>query len=277
MNMTYFEAQKEAERILAAAGISEHEPDARLLLLYAADKTYTELLVLRTEEVPEHIRSRYFELIGKRAERKPLQYITGEAPFYGYSFKVNESVLIPRFDTEILVSEAVKYSKNARVLDICTGSGCIAISIFLAGGAGEVSASDISKAALLTAKENAVALGADINFIESNMFENVRGDFELIVSNPPYVTEEEYTDLEPEVKLHEPKTALTAPDDGLYFYEILAEACKTHLVQGGRIIVEIGESQAESVKRIFEKNGLAEITVIKDLAGLDRVVSAKKI
>lgn len=275
--MTYFEAQKKAEKILCEAGITEYTADARLLLLYASGKTPAMLLLVKPEEMPESIEKRFFELIAERAERKPLQYITGTTGFCGFDFFVNENVLIPRFDTEILVLEAIKYSEGKKVLDMCTGSGCIAVSTALLGNTSDVTAADISEKALEVAKINAENLNAGfIKFVQSDMFSNIEGEFDLILSNPPYVTGEEYKDLEPEVRIHEPEGALVAPEKGLFFYKILAAEASKRLTPGGRIIVETGDRQGTDVSNIFADAGLTDIKVIKDLAGLDRVVSARK-
>ena len=209
-------------------------------------------------------------------QHEPCQYIIGQTEFYGLSFLVNEHVLIPRQDTELLVEEALKTTaEDSRVLDLCTGSGAVAVAIKHSRPDAAVTALDISKDALETAKKNAEQNGCEIEFLLSDLFEELGAErkFDVIVSNPPYISETEYETLMPEVKDHEPSLALLAGEEGLDIYRRLTAEAPRYLTKGGALLVEIGCSQAEAVSGLFKENGFKEIKVIKDLAGLDRVVS----
>ncbi len=267
-------ALKEARDLLSQAGINDFNTDAEILLEYVTGYDHTTLILKRSEDIAEEAYLSYQELVRRRAEHIPVQYLTGNQEFMGLSFTVDKNVLIPRQDTEILVMEACKYTEGKNVLDMCTGSGCIIISVIKLGKAIGGTGVDISSAALEIAKKNAQDNNVQVVFIQSDMFNKVCGRYDVIVSNPPYVTEEELNTLEPEVKLHEPRLALYGAENGLAFYRILAEKGKNHLEKNGRLIVEIGCNQAAEVSEIFAANGYKDIKVIKDLAGLDRVVSA---
>lgn len=264
--------------------------DAWLILEYAANKvsdvpkpdgglsvtsgevfSRASYYLIQREEVPDKLCEEYFKLIDKRRERIPLQYITGRQEFMGIDFLVNENVLIPRQDTEVLVESVLPFVKGKRVLDICTGSGCIAVSLSLLGNPAKVTASDKSEAALSLARKNAERAGALVTFIKSDLFDNIEGNFDIIISNPPYISENEMKELEPEVKEHEPSMALWGGMDGLYFYRRIISASPSYLKCGGRLFFEIGYSQAHSVKRLMEQQGFSDINIVKDYAGLDRV------
>lgn len=214
---------------------------------------------------------RYLE---KRKQHIPLAYIVKNAEFYGYTFKVNKNVLIPRPETEELVSLVLKDVKAGdRVLDIGTGSGAIAISV-AKNSETEVVAVDILKKALAVAKQNAKNLDARVKFIYSDMFSNLKNMmFDKIVSNPPYISEAEYKTLESEVKDFEPKTALVAEDDGLYFYKQIIENAKNHLSKNGNLYFEIGNKQAKQICKLLEKD-YKDILVFKDLEKNDRMIKA---
>lgn len=264
--------------------------DAWLILEYAANKvsdvpkpdgglsvtsgevfSRASYYLIQREEAPDKLCEVYFKLIDKRRERIPLQYITGRQEFMGIDFLVNENVLIPRQDTEVLVESVLPFVKGKRVLDICTGSGCIAVSLSLLGNPAKVTASDKSEAALSLARKNAERAGALVTFIKSDLFDNIEGNFDIIISNPPYISENEMKELEPEVKEHEPSMALWGGMDGLYFYRRIISASPSYLKCGGRLFFEIGYSQAHSVKRLMEQQGFSDINIVKDYAGLDRV------
>ena len=221
--------------------------------------------------------SEYEIALRKRAEHVPLQYIVGEAEFMGLKFKVNSNVLIPRQDTETLVEEALRVAKpGMRVLDLCTGSGCIIIS--LAKNVADISCtgSDISKQALLVAKENAKANEVEVEWERSDLFENISGTFDLIVSNPPYIPTGEIPGLMPEVRDFEPVDALDGKEDGLYFYRIITEKSPEYLTSDGYLYFEIGYDQGEAVSAMMRQCGYTQVEVIKDLAGNDRVVKGRK-
>ena len=219
-------------------------------------------------------------MIEKRSQRIPLQHITGSREFMGLEFYVNEHVLIPRQDTETLAELILKDYKGRKpvILDMCTGSGCIAISLSKIGGFDDVAAVDLSKEALKVAKRNAdVLLGPGrITLIESDLFQAIepKSRFDIIVSNPPYIPTEIIKELQPEVRNFEPMLALDGREDGLFFYRQLVSEGRRFLNPGGSIYFEIGYDQAESVSALLEDAGFAEIRVVKDAAGLDRVVCA---
>ena len=272
--MTLGQLLEEGKRCLSEAGISEAELDARYLLMDAAGISAALLLAKKGQEAERSEEERYWEHIQKRAKRIPLQHITGEQEFMGLPFIVNEHVLIPRQDTEILVEEALSHlSGNEQVLDMCTGSGCILISLEHYRKGIRAVGADISDEALQVAKRNAESLNADVTFLKSDLFEQVAERYDLIVSNPPYIRTKTIEELEEEVRLHDPMIALDGKEDGLYFYRKITEKSREHLKQGGWLLFEIGYDQGEDVAKMMEKAGFTEVTVKKDLAGLDRVVS----
>ena len=287
--MTYQECYEYGHAALAAAGIEEAALDARLLLEYVCEPNRNDLLVHGERSVDTQKESEYKELIAKRAERIPLQHLTGVQEFMGLEFAVNEHVLIPRQDTEILVEAVLKELHDGmRILDMCTGSGCILISLLHYSNDCVGVGADISGEALLVAGKNAERLlrrdvnecpleeaepaDAGVTFIQSNLFENITGKYEVIVSNPPYIRSEVIPTLMPEVKEHEPMQALDGMEDGLFFYRKIAYESRNHLAGGGMLFFEIGYDQAEEVSSLMKENGFVEINVVKDYAGLDRVV-----
>ena len=284
--MTYEEARKEAEQILKGAEVPDAALDAWYLLEYAIQKIEkketgrTWYLMNRKESILPGTLSYYQELVYRRKQRIPLQHLTGEQEFYGYPFYVNEHVLIPRQDTEVLVEEALKRKKEGmKVLDLCTGSGCIAISLAKLGGYTDVTALDLSEEALKVARSNGEKLlDQPVKFIKSDMFSalNPEKQYNVIVSNPPYIPSQVIEGLEPEVKDHEPRMALDGEPDGLKFYRILAEEGKKYLKNGGSIYMEIGWDQAKDVTEIFEAMGFSGLRTVRDMAGNDRVVCARK-
>lgn len=274
--MTYRDCYEWGRKTLQGADIPEFSLDARLLLEYICETNRNDLLVHGEREVAAEQQERYEDAIGKRAQRIPLQHITGQQDFMGLTFAVNEHVLIPRQDTEILVEEVLPHlSSGTRILDMCTGSGCILISLLHYGLWAEGVGADISTEALKIAQRNREALLSperQIAFVESDLFEKVEGCFDIIVSNPPYIRSEVIKGLMPEVKDHEPMQALDGCEDGLSFYRRIVEASKSYLHKEGRLFFEIGHDQAAEVKHLMEEAGFIEVTVVKDFAGLDRVV-----
>ena len=269
---TYREALDEAEKMLCEAGIKEWKSDALILFEHALLLDRSQLFLEGDREVSDT--GRLYEYIQKRISGTPVQYITGKAYFYGYTFFVNESVLIPRFDTEVLVENAIKAFHGDRILDMCTGSGCIAITLALETGA-NVCAADISPDALEVADYNAHALNADVRFVESDLFENITDTYDMIVSNPPYIRSNIIETLDEEVKSWEPRLALDGGDDGLNFYRKITKDSTKALNDNGILIFEIGYDQANAVTKLLEEAGFTNVTVCRDLAGLDRVVSGK--
>ncbi len=274
--MKYQECYKEGCKILTEAGTPEAMLDARLLLEYICQTTHTDLLVHGDREVEDAKLTAYRAAIAKRSERIPLQHITGQQEFMGLTFQVNEHVLIPRQDTEILVEEVMRTKQDySRILDMCTGSGCILISLMHYRNWNEAVGVDISSKALEVARENAKTLLSPEKqpiWIESNLFEKVEGKFEVIVSNPPYIPTKVIDTLMPEVRLHEPMNALDGTEDGLYFYRRIAMESVNYLSHEGELYLEIGHDQAKAVGQLLAEAGFQNIQVVKDYAGLDRVV-----
>lgn len=262
------------------AGIREAELDAWYLLkeCFSIDRTHF-LLERNTEkELSEDSLERFRQMCGRREKRIPLQQILGRQEFMGLEFLVNDAVLIPRQDTEILVEWVLEDRKGCpggEVLDLCAGSGCILLSLLKLGEFAGGTGADLSEKALETARENGRRLGVAARWYHSDLLDQVpREKYEVIVSNPPYISGEELAGLEPEVRDYEPRMALYAPENGLAFYRRLAAECRDYLKPEGKLYLEIGSSQAAAVTGFLAENGWTEIRVRKDLAGLDRVVSA---
>ena len=347
--MTLLEVCQWGEQRLAAVNIKEARLDAWYLLEHAAGISRAAYYARPDKELDAFIEEKYREYIEKRSKRIPLQHITGVQEFMGLAFQVNDHVLIPRQDTECVVENALEIlkgiiekssregffaqqagrteeegrsqgkeeEKRVRILDMCTGSGCILLSILHYGreyickaDAGTVNryvqesrpcregrgtdaeeqgamdpacrmksgvilegiGADISKKAIETAQVNAGALGLDAGFRASNLFEDIEGKFQMIVSNPPYIRTEVIDTLEEEVRVHDPRGALDGGEDGLYFYREIIQKSREHLVFGGYLIFEIGADQGADVEGLMEQAGFCRLAVKKDLAGLDRVV-----
>ena len=271
--MTYQKAIAWGEETLKKVNIADARNDAWLLMTMVCKIDRTFYYMHMDEELTSEQSSEYESVIRKRAEHIPLQYITGEQEFMGLNFKVSPAVLIPRQDTEILVIEALKLARpGMRIMDMCTGSGCILISIMKnvlsVSGIGY----DISKQALNIAKENAKLNGVAAEFERSDLFETVTGKFDMIVSNPPYIPTEVITTLMPEVAEFEPMNALDGKEDGLYFYRKIVDECKNYLTENGKILFEIGHDQGDAVSNMLKDAGFCNVKVIQDLAGKDRVV-----
>ena len=278
--MTLWEALKTGEKYLEEREIPDAALDAWYLLEDILKKEHGEkvnrawFLMNRQEEIGERLHTAYRQGLEQRGTHVPLQYITGEQEFMGIPFFVNNKVLIPRQDTEILVEEVMKAARpGMKLLDMCTGSGCIAISLVKLVPGMKAVASDLSGEALETAGENARRQEAEITFVQGNLFESVKGQFDIIVSNPPYIPSAEIEELMEEVRLFEPRTALDGREDGLYFYRKITEQCGNYLKPGGMLYFEIGYDQGEAVSGLLSKAGFREIRVVKDYGGLDRVVS----
>ena len=209
--------------------------------------------------------------VKKRLSGMPVQKIFKRAYFYGEVFYVNKNVLCPRPETELLVEECLKYAKaNDKILDLCTGSGCIAVAIKKNINA-KVCASDISSKALYVAKRNAKNLHADVKFIKSNLFENINQKFDIIVSNPPYIPSSEIEKLDIEVKEHDPKISLDGGEDGLEFYKQIANVAKSFLNKNGKILLEIGINQAKNVQKLLKNAGFS-VYVKNDYNNIERIV-----
>ena len=268
---------KKGTTILKDNGLEEAGLDAWLLLEFKTGKNRAYYFAHGDEPVSDETAAEYLELIGRRAGHIPVQQLTHQAFFMGYEFYVNENVLIPRQDTETLVEEALKRMedmKEPEILDMCTGSGCILLSILQYSNDCRGVGVDISPKALLVAQENAKLLGITAEFREGNLFSALmpQEKFDLLISNPPYIESEVIPTLMEEVRCHEPQGALDGGSDGLDFYRRISLEAKPYLYRGARIFLEIGCNQAEAVSGILIKEGYQDIEVVKDFAGLDRVV-----
>lgn len=258
---------------LLKAGIEEAKSDAFLLFEDVYHVKKSELFLKGDEPADETLFTTLKDNLKTRCKRVPVQYITGKQDFMGLTFQVNENVLIPRFDTEILVEEALKEMHDGfRILDMCTGSGCILLSLLKYSNDCEGIGVDISEAALKVATDNRNHLGLQATFIQSDLFDKVDGKFDIIVSNPPYIKSDVIPMLMEEVKDYEPMLALDGREDGCYFYEKIVAESPKYLHPGGMLFFEIGYDQGEAVSTILKEAGFTDIKVIKDYAGLDRVV-----
>ena len=267
---------KEGAETLEHAGIPDAKLDAWYLLEYVTGISRASYFGDPKREVPKEQAESYREVILRRAGHIPLQHITGEQEFMGYTFLVNPDVLIPRQDTETLTEEALKFTKpGMKVLDMCTGSGCILISLMKKCHGLTGTGCDISEKALKTARENGRRLQVEASWIQSDLFEQISERFDLIVSNPPYIRTGVIEELQEEVRLHDPWIALDGKKDGLYFYRRIIAESTGYIRDNGALMFEIGHDQAEDVVRLMEEAGYTQIRVKKDLAGLDRVVTGR--
>ena len=272
--MTFREAICFGEEKLNIAGIDDAKHDAWLLLTFICKIDRTFYYVHMDEDMSVEQVAEYESVLNKRAEHVPLQYITGEQEFMGIPFHVNDAVLIPRQDTETLVEQALKVVRpGMKVLDMCTGSGCILISILKNIVDVEGFGYDISKQAINVAKENAKLNNVNATFERSDLFEDVAERFDVIVSNPPYIPTDVIGGLMPEVAVYEPMQALDGKEDGLHFYRRIIDKAADYLNPDGKLLFEIGHDQGESVSALMKEAGFKDVTVVKDLAGNDRVVT----
>ena len=275
---TYRELLKKGIELLKQAEIPSAEFDAKLLLMHTCSLTTSQLLAKINEKAENF--DKFLELIEKRANRFPLQYILGEWEFWGRDFSVGEGVLIPRADTETLIETAlplVANIQNPKILDLCSGSGCIAATLALEIDNSEVLAVELSDKAynyLTTNIKRNKAFNVTPILCDACEYEPPH-PLDLIVSNPPYIKTDVLASLQDEVQF-EPSMALDGSDDGLYFYRTFVERYKNHLKSGGYFAFEIGFDQADDVVNILQQAGFLSIKVIKDLSGCDRVVVARK-
>lgn len=275
--MTYSEAVHKAQTSLEQHQVPDPGVDALLLLQFVCGFNRARYYAIREEEIPPEQLKRYRELIEKRSGRIPLQHLTKEQEFMGLPFQVSEDVLIPRQDTEILVQEALKrVPPSGRVLDLCTGSGCILISLLKLGNDLGGTGSDLSEKALEVAAMNAKLNGVKASFVRSDLFSQIHGTYDMVVSNPPYIESSVIGSLMEEVRDHEPLMALDGGRDGLEFYRRIVPQSLQHLNPGGWLILEIGYDQAEAVRSMFVSQQYEDVTVIRDFGGNDRVVLGRK-
>ena len=292
--MTRREAYEYGVEQLEAEGIENADCDIRILLEDLCGVDREELFIQGDKVISRRETEIFMNAVNKRMGHYPVQYITGKQEFMGLTFTVNQNVLIPRMDTEILVEEVMRQlNDNSRILDMCTGSGCILLSLLYYSNDCEGVGVDISEEALDVAKDNAGRLILDdtfdllfktggmgkkhldenkIEFIQSNLFNDVRGRFDIIVSNPPYIRSDVIPTLMEEVRDYEPILALDGKEDGLYFYRKIIEKSPDFLNPGGLLFFEIGYDQAHDVVALMEKAGFKDVTVVQDYAHLDRVV-----
>ena len=273
--MTYQEAYQKATGELKAAGIPEPESDAWILLEHVTGMTRTRYYVDGFERMPKNEEDRFFELVSCRKTRIPVQHLTGTQEFMGLEFLVSPDVLVPRQDTELLVEKLLPLVSGKSILDVCTGSGCIAISLAKLGVPRRVDATDLSGKALDIAGKNAKKLEADVTFYQGDLLENISEKYDIIVSNPPYIASKVVRGLMPEVREHEPLLALDGGADGLVLYRRLLEQVPPHLETDGIFAVEIGYDQGETVTELFVQHGFEEIECCQDLCGNDRVVMGR--
>ncbi len=272
------------EDTLCQAGIEEYSSDARILAMYVMKLDYTGIFMNLPCEISEEKEIKYKELIDIRKTHYPCQYIVGTQDFMGYTFKVKKEVLIPRPETEILVETALcetAEKSSLRALDMCCGSGCIGISYSLKrqeGGYSDdrVLLADISDNAISLANENKFELEAKCDIIKSDLFENIEGEFDLIMSNPPYIPSADIEELMRDVREFEPRLALDGRSDGLYFYREIIQKAKSFLKQESVMIFEIGYDQYEDIRALLLEAGFEDVHIKQDYAGLDRVVTARR-
>ena len=279
--MTYREAIVSGEKSLGEAGIADARNDAWLLLTMACKIDHTYYYMHIDEEMPEELQHEFEVLIKKRAERVPLQYITGEQEFMGMTFHVNSNVLIPRQDTETLVDRGIVFVKDlpdgTRVLDLCAGSGCIGLALASQAPQAHVVLGEFSDGALRICRQNTRrnALTGRVIPMTVNALERpdrALGEFHCIVSNPPYIPHGDIPGLDHSVKDYEPHLALDGGEDGLDFYRAISEKWKAALAPGGRLYFEVGIGQADAVLRIMRAQGFGDIQVVKDHNDIPRVV-----
>lgn len=278
--MTYEELLKDARTRLEQAGVESAATDAMLILSRVAKLGSANIYAVLPEQVPGDVVNKFRKALELRAARKPLQLILGDTVFMGLRFVVDGNELIPRPDTEILVQEAMEIwhrrdeaGEALSVLDICTGSGCIAVSLARYGRFSRVSAGDISEKALANARMNAKINKVNIDFECGDLFAPFAGEkFDIITANPPYIRSGDIDGLQTEVRDYDPREALDGGEDGLDFYRRIAGEVRDHLREGGSLLLEIGSEQAEDVSALMSGAGFDKVRVIKDYAGLDRVI-----
>ena len=281
---TWAQILASGQKQLQDAGIAEYNLDAWYLFehVFGISRMQYFMCSVQNADPTEEALKEFHEGIARRAKREPLQHILGTQEFMGLEFEVNRHTLIPRQDTETLVELvlAEHKEKNIKLLDMCTGSGCIAISLAVHGGYAHVEAADISTEALKVAEKNGKSLRSEreIRFRHSDLFsafDQSADKFDIIVSNPPYIPSDVIEELEPEVRDFEPRSALDGTADGLFFYEKLAEECGRFLYENGSVYFEIGHDQGEAVEDLLRTHGFKDTKTIKDLAGNDRVVCGR--
>ena len=276
---SYRELLDFGKKYLNEKKIENSHLDAWLLMEYVCKISRSWYFIHEEEPVKDQESKDYRELIRKRGEHIPLQQLTNEAYFYGMKFYVDENVLAPRPDTETLVEEVLKElptDRELEILDMCTGSGCILLSILANREKAIGTGVDLSEKALAVARRNGQDCQAKAQWICSDLFEKIKGRYDAIVSNPPYIRTSVIQGLMEEVRLYEPYMALDGHEDGLFFYRNILDQAGEHLKPGGLRALEIGYDQGEEVASLMEEKGYIQVRTVKDLAGLDRVVTGRK-
>ncbi len=265
-----------AAQSLRAAGIDSAARDARALVAHALGVAANRIVLLGSDPIDLKAQERLAGYLERRLRHEPVSKITGWRQFWGRDFHISKAVLDPRPETETVIVEALKHPA-ATVLDLGTGSGILAVTLMAEWPKAQALATDISPAALAVAGKNAARydIGDRLSFAQSNWFEGVQGEFDLIVANPPYIAMEEMAGLDRDVRDFDPHIALTPGGDGLDPYRVIAAAVGRHLSPDGRVIIEIGHQQAANVLQIFQDAGLSSLCCHPDLAGRDRVISAR--
>ena len=279
------------EKQLMDSDIADATRDCKILYCYMMDIPFSKIILEYQEVLQDRLCDKYFELIDRRSKGEPVQYIMGSQEFMGLEFIVNENVLIPRQDTETLVEDALEIintgtlrGEDMDVLDLCTGSGAIGVSLARIANKVNVTCSDISEGAIKVAKENAQKHGVakSVKFEQGDLFKPFskhfrKQKFDMIISNPPYIKSSIIPTLQKEVCEHEPLSALDGGESGLDFYERIVSGVGSHLRKSGVLLLEIGHDQGEAVSGLLSRNGeFTSIRVLKDLANRDRIVFAKK-
>jgi len=281
--VTYREFLDKADTELKNAGITDHLSCARIMICEASGLGMAAVILHEHEEVPEAYAERFEGFLSRRINREPLEYIIGHTSFMGLDILCSKECLIPRFDTEILAELAIgqaervkercaREGREPRILDMCTGTGCIGISVASLSGIGTVTLSDISADAIALAGKNAENCGVKAYPVLSDLFDSIEGKFDIITANPPYIATKEIETLEPEVSAFEPRIALDGGEDGLSFYRRMITCAPQHLAKGAFLALETGEDQTEEVADMMKASGIKDIAIHKDLAGLPRVV-----
>ena len=265
--MEYLKYKKQIENIFVKNNIDKAE--VNILFCEALNLKFEDLLKL--DEISNKQKNRIDRFVKIRTQGKPIQKIFKRAYFFDYVFHINNNVLCPRPETELLVEEVLKFAnQNSSILDLCTGSGAIAVTVQKKSNA-NVFASDISSKALYVAKTNAKNLDADIKFIKSDMFKNIKQKYDIIVSNPPYIPKQEIQNLDVEVKNYDPSISLDGGEDGFDYYRIISSDAKKHLNKNGKLFLEVGMGQFQIVKNMLEKNGF-DCYIKKDYNNIERIV-----
>ncbi|OPX28984.1 MAG: protein-(glutamine-N5) methyltransferase, release factor-specific [Candidatus Cloacimonas sp. 4484_143] len=274
--MKVFEIINWSEMQLKLAGIENPSLNAGLIISFFLGINRLELNLHADSDISQQHQILIQKAVARNSKREPIQYILGETDFYGLKIKVDKSVLIPRPETEYLVEKIINDNeKPDSILEIGTGSGCIAIALKKHFSNSKIVATDISETALETAAINSEINDVIINFLQSDLFENVSGKFDIIVSNPPYIPKQEFEILPKQILEFEPENALLAADDGLYFYRAILEQAKKFLTKNGEIYFEIGHDQGNMINDFALNTGFNEIEIVKDLNGFDRIVRIK--